>query len=280
MRSLKKALLAGASVIALTVGAPALATTFTFTGAIETGTIATTGTYRVTLGGATGGQSRSTLGGAGGYVLGDINLTAGDSFEVLVGGNGMSGNYAGGGGLSMFRTGAEIAIAGGGGGGISSSYGQGGAGGASIGGSGQGGSVLGVFGGAGGGGIYSDGAGYGGSLADGGKSMSNGAAGDAGYQGGPGGFGGGGGAGFHGGGGGGFTGGDGGYYSASTGGSSYLSGGFMNSVFTAGGATNWAFVSLDLLPAAPSQVALPGGMVLFGSALGGFMVMRRRKRAA
>lgn len=280
MRSFKKALLAGASVIALTVGAPAIAATFTFTGAIETGTIATTGTYRLTLGGASGGETRSTLGGTGGYVLGDLTLTAGDSFDVLVGGNGESGNFAGGGGLSMFRSGAEIAIAGGGGGGgSSSSYGPGGAGGANIGGSGNGGFLgPGAFGGGGGGGVNSDGAS---SIAQGGKSIPNGAAGGAGYGGGAGGFGGGGGAGFHGGGGGGFMGGNGGYYSTvSTGGSSYLSGGFMNSVFTAGGATNGAFVTLDLLPAAPSQVPLPGGIVLFGSALSGFMVMRRRKRAA
>lgn len=62
MIALKKALLAGASVIALTVAAPAIAATFEFTGSIEIGTIDTTGTYRVTLGGASGGAAGGTGG--------------------------------------------------------------------------------------------------------------------------------------------------------------------------------------------------------------------------
>lgn len=121
----------GVSALALLTASESRAATFefTFTGAVQTGTITQSGTYRLTLGGATGGQyqvggvSAGYYGGVGAALGGTLYLSAGTQFSVLVGGNGESffdERAGGGGGLSYFNINMDStieAVAGGGGGG-------------------------------------------------------------------------------------------------------------------------------------------------------------------
>ncbi len=79
---------------------------FVHTAAIQTYTVPTTGRYRLEVwgaqGGTTSGFSNNGTAGRGGYVVGEINLTAGQVLNVYVGGQGtnrtnLSANLASGG---------------------------------------------------------------------------------------------------------------------------------------------------------------------------------------
>jgi hypothetical protein len=207
-------------------------TTFGYTGSIQYGTIAATGTYEITAYGAEGGAALyyGVLGGLAGAVGGDITLQAGAVLEIVVGGNGASTQDGGGGGGGSFVIetfdGAEPvniieAVAGGGGG--ASVFGTGGAGGPTtyVPGSGQ--SPAGGVGG-----LASGGGGFtGGTNGNPGSVNGTSFSGGAGPSGGAGGFGGGGGSGYGtGGGGGGYVGGNGAFAfnSGGQGGSSYFNG--------------------------------------------------------
>ncbi len=120
-------------------------TTFDYTGGMQTFTVPATGNYQLEVWGAQGGSSIGD-GGYGGYAIGDIYLTAGQTLYVYVGetptgatggynggGNGilLDGYGAGGGGASDIRIGGtslsnRIIVAGGGGGGSQGSGGSGG----------------------------------------------------------------------------------------------------------------------------------------------------------
>ncbi len=145
---------------------------FTYTGAIQTYTVPLTGIYEITAAGAEGGQAASRgfgPGGSGAVLSGQVMLTSGTTLDVVVGGQGGSGEYSGGGGGGSFvyvPGAAQPLVAAGGGGGAWASGGfnalTGTAGGSSggpnagaggVGGSGGGGgSFGGVIGGDGGGG--------------------------------------------------------------------------------------------------------------------------------
>ena len=202
---------------------------YSFTGALQFGTVATTGVYLLDAFGAQGGASSQygTAGGNGAMADDRLTLTANEKLEIIVGG--MGGSSAGGGGgggggtFVLANTGPAgayqlILAAGGGGGG-----GRTGAGGGGVVANGSGYGGNGVYGG-GGSGVRSDGvSASGASGGGGGFNQTNGYAGGAGglaatysgavSAGGSGGFGGGGGgssAGSSGGGGGGYSGGLGG----------------------------------------------------------------------
>jgi hypothetical protein len=285
--------LGGASAVAIIAGAALNAATFdfSFTGAMQSDTTTQAGTYRISIGGASGGDGAIFSGGTGARILGDVYLGAGSYFKVLVGGNGESGFVeTGGGGMSYFRAGANLAVAGGGGGAAGYSF-DGGNGGASASdGGGTGGGGAGTAGNTGGGGAsayFGGGGGGAGIDQNGGDAFGPYAGmGSGGGQTGPtfaggtgryvGGFGGGGGGSSPSGvgGGGGYFGGGGGYFGG--GGSSHFSSLFTNTSMFDGGATNGAYVSIDLIaPIAP--VPLPAGALLMGTALAGFGALRRRK---
>jgi hypothetical protein len=212
--------------------------TYSFTGTAQFVHVTATGVYTIAAYGASGGnntQNTRLVGGDGGLTSGEFNLTAGETLEIVVGGEGQNGPDGGGGGGGTFILGKVtggsytlLEVAGGGGGAgafaggatgngrsnagtgvggtggvgfppaTGNNGGGGGGGGAGAKGSGAAGSVGGAYAGGGGG---THGGGY------------YGGAGGAGSA--TGGFGGGGGAGYGsqeggGGGGGGYTGGDGG----------------------------------------------------------------------
>jgi len=208
-------------------------TTYNSAGSTQTQTITASGYYQIDANGAQGGSGDggNNLGGAGASVGGDIFLQAGDTLEIIVGGQGQpsSGSGGGGGGGSwVFDTtggGAQnlIEVAGGGGGGgfghsarglPGSANSTGNAGGGAehgVGGvSGGGGGGGAEEGGGGGGGGYGGGGGGGIGLAGNGGAEGGGLGGSGGGGGGAGGYGGGGGGGYSGGGGGGGYGGGGG----------------------------------------------------------------------
>jgi hypothetical protein len=65
----------------------ARADNFSFTGSIQTFTVPTTGTYNITAYGAQGGLVTSGYaGGLGAEIGGFVNLTAGQTLSILVGG--------------------------------------------------------------------------------------------------------------------------------------------------------------------------------------------------
>jgi hypothetical protein len=231
--------------------------TYSFTGSIEYVTVAATGVYDILAYGAQGGAGYSgNRGGYGAEIGGDFNLTAGDVLEIIVGGQGESGNFGayyggGGGGFSAVidkTTGADLVVAGGGGGagfdsgnggygqaaagaglpgtdGGAGSGAQGGA--AGTGGNGGGAPTNSYGGGGGGGGFKSDGGQHGAGSGAGGQFTAGGEGAD--FNGSEamnsGGFGGGGGGGVNGGGGGGgYSGGGGGDGNGDSGGGggSYL----------------------------------------------------------
>ncbi|HEY2541183.1 MAG TPA: PEP-CTERM sorting domain-containing protein [Stellaceae bacterium] len=208
---------------------------FSYTGSLVDFTVPTTATYQILAFGAQGGNTLGVSAGAGGLgaeIGGDVDLTAGETLQIAVGGMGGSistlGGGGGGGGSFVVGPGnTPLIIAGGGGGGgflLNNPIGIPGGGGltgpdggagaigsgisnAGTNGNGGGSSEGGLFGadnGGGGGGFFSSGAGSGADgLASGGEGFLEGLAGGANG----GGFGGGGGAKGGAGGGGGYSGG-------------------------------------------------------------------------
>jgi hypothetical protein len=280
-RHMKKLLLAGASLLALTAASSsARATVFGFTDAPVDWTVPDTGTYDIVAYGAQGGIGDLASGGLGAEIGGDFNLAAGDRLEIFVGGMGGNGPGGGGGGGGSFvidsTSGLKLAIAGGGGGGGGSLTGDGGPGGIT----GDGGNGGGSHGSGGG---YGSGGGGGGFLSGGGFTFGTGGPGGAfpnpnGGTGGPGGgiggaVGGAGGGGTGGGGGGGYSGGGGGGNGLGGGGGGSYDGG-SNQVLVAGEHSGNGLVSI-----AAVGVPEPGSLALLTTGLAGLMFGRRRGRA-
>lgn len=119
---LRRMLLAGASAIAMLVGAGAGQAEIWDSPGGYTFVAPSTGTYEFGVIGATGGWStyNGVHGGAGAAISGEITLTAGESVDLIVGGAGQNGDFTGGGGgLSAIKArGSEgpFIVAGGGGG--------------------------------------------------------------------------------------------------------------------------------------------------------------------
>jgi len=186
--------------------------TYNYTGGVQSYTATVNGAYKLEAWGAQGGNDTAgTPGGLGGYASGTINLTAGQTLNIYVGGQGGTSNYnsgtgssagwngggaggygSGGGGATDARIGSsKIIVAGGGGGAAgwnSTSY-AGGTGGGATGGTGIGnGSYTPAYGGSqtagGAGGNWSNT--ESGSLGKGGDSVSGsgGGGGGGGYYGG------------------------------------------------------------------------------------------------
>jgi hypothetical protein len=241
-----------------------------YNGRIVSDTITTSGVYDITVYGAQGGAARGGAGGLGAAVSGDIFLQAGTVLEIVVGGEGANGKYAGGGGGGSFvietydgsnAVDTILAVAGGGGG--AGSHGAGGAGrsvasGGNGGGYGPGPGGVGPAPGkggddGGGGGGYTGGAGSRGRAGtpggDSGKTFLGGI--PSGPSAGRGGFGGGGGGGYSGGGGGGgYGGGGGGGYADSDGGGgggSYLDSAFTNTSESGAAVYDNGVVGIDLV---------------------------------
>ena len=167
---MKHILLAGASVLALTVASPSAFAgldtySYSYTGTSETLQVADTGTYDIVAYGAQGGGASGNTGGYGAKAELLVTLTAGETLSIAVGGAGGSGNYGGGGGGGSFIAAGSTAlvVAGGGGGatwianGLSST---------ATGGSGLGGSASNA---GGGGGFLASGSTYSGILFTGGS---------------------------------------------------------------------------------------------------------------
>jgi hypothetical protein len=275
---------------ALAIGGGARATTFDFTGAVQTFDVLTTGIYDITAAGGQGG-----FGGGGAVIGGDVKLTAGETVIILVGEGDTptSGAGAGGGGgtfVSLSPAGPSaldnlLVVAGGGGGGddgnangglgLASGAGTGDGGGGGI--AGGGGGFLGG-GGLGGGGASGGGSGYSGGMAAGGTGDVDGGAGGAGGGGGP----------VNplytiGGGGGGYTGGDGSdgcpCAQFGGGGSSYLIASATEAVSTAGGNSGDGYVTIDYVgPAVPETSTW--AMILLGFAVVSLAGCRISRKAA
>ncbi|PRC93264.1 PEP-CTERM sorting domain-containing protein [Solimicrobium silvestre] len=108
------------------VGASAQAVPFTYTGSIVDYTITTSGVYDLTAAGAQGGSGNGvgTTGGLGAQISGDLFLTTGTQLGIVVGGQGLTGNFGGlaggggGGGSFVYIIGSTspLIVAGGGGG--------------------------------------------------------------------------------------------------------------------------------------------------------------------
>jgi hypothetical protein len=124
---------------------------FSYTGSVQTFTATTAGTYDLQLWGASGGND-GQIGGKGGYATAKMALTAGQTINIYVAGQGTgcvantgggwngggnaggSGCSGGGGGATDIRSGGtalanRVIVAGGGGGGGNGGLGVGGAGG-------------------------------------------------------------------------------------------------------------------------------------------------------
>lgn len=94
---------------------------FDYTGTEQIFSISKTGKYKLEVWGASGGNTSNYSGGYGGYSVGKINLTEGDTIYINVGGSGSnssSGTVAGGynGGGSCYAQGSYSAKSGSGGG--------------------------------------------------------------------------------------------------------------------------------------------------------------------
>jgi large repetitive protein len=170
---------------------------FSYTGSVQTFTATTAGTYDLQLWGASGGND-GQIGGKGGYATAKMALTAGQSINIYVagqgtgcvtnsgggwngGGNaGTAGCSGGGGGATDIRSGGtalanRVIVAGGGGGGGNGGLGVGGAGGGLTGQAASGGGGTQSAGGSGTGA---------GSLGQGGNRSGDGGGGGGGYYGG------------------------------------------------------------------------------------------------
>jgi len=234
-------------------------TTFNYTGGMQNFVAPSTGSYSIEAFGASGGDVTSyypTIGGEGGYAIGEVSLTAGQSVFVYVGGKGedrlgnhpyssctsaaggyngggmtsSAGNSTPGGGASDVRIGGTalidrvIVAGGGGGGGWNYSVGGDGGGLTAENGTNTGGTGTGAYGGSQ---ISGGNMGAGGSSC----SVTSGSLGQGGDGGGSSAGGGGGGGGYYGGGGGGYSDGGGG-------GSSYIGGVSSGSVAIGGNVGN------------------------------------------
>jgi hypothetical protein len=111
-------LLAGAAALACSAAPAQAAKVFSYTGSIASWTVPKTGVYAITTWGAAGGDP----GGLGAEMGGDIELTAGQVLDLVVGGRGVGsvseGAAGGGGGTWVFVAGSSspLVVAGGGGG--------------------------------------------------------------------------------------------------------------------------------------------------------------------
>ena len=277
--------------------------TASYTGAAQTFSIQTTGSYAFTIAGAKGGNgtlgSAPLQGAAGAIIIGTYTLNAGAVLNIIAGGQGGSapgyGGGGGGGGSFVYNTTTSqlIAVAGGGGGGgsqsggasggqITTDGGWGGGSGAGAGGvNGNGGQANPNDHGGGGGGFLT--AGQNSSSATGGRGYPT-LTGGANPRGSAGGFGGGGASSNEGGGGGGYSGGGGGsgfLHYGGGGGGSFQATGFTLTSATAGsnggaatpvGNFGNGYVSFYLLYAAPvpnSPSSMGGGGTFLASSLGG-----------
>jgi hypothetical protein len=97
----------------LVAGPSARADSISYTGAVATFDVTTTGTYVITAAGAQGGSGvGGAIGGSGAVITADAFLTAGTMLQVVVGGMGETGNFdgfwggGGGGGTFIFLSGA------------------------------------------------------------------------------------------------------------------------------------------------------------------------------
>ncbi len=297
---MRRPLLAATALLTLaasTVSAGAVPTTFAYTGALQTFTASSTGTYDIVAIGAGGGDSTSGAGlpgGLGARVEGSFDLIAGEVLSILVGGHGITGGTGGGGGGSFVVEvgGIPLLVAGGGGG--SSLFGGGdGTGVEGTGGGGAGGSGNPFSsGGGGGGGLLGNGATGGAGTSPrtglitnpgggGGLAFVNGGAGGAAASASPGagGFGGGGGRGDGGGGGGGgYTGGTGGFSGLAQGGlggSSFDAGDLPVVTLAANVGDGSVVISALSLP--PTSVPEPASLALLGASLVGAGLVRRRQ---
>ncbi len=279
-----------AALAGLVAAATAHATPFSYSGAIETYTVAESGLYAITVIGAAGGTSLyGNAGGQGAEVSGVFSLSAGTVLSILVGQQGYGGYGAGGGGGSFVVSGdgSPLAVAGGGGGAYLNANDAADAGTSAA---GTGGGASGRA--AGGGGLLGDGAAlytsytwfYG---APGLAFASGGAGGTGGTSGAQGGFGGGGGGGtYGGGGGGGYIGGDGGAaYGAGGGGGSFIDPGALDPLLLAYASTGDGSVTITELAAAPllapatsADVPEPASLGLFAGAAVLLRALRRRGR--
>jgi hypothetical protein len=278
---MKRFLLAGALLLAVTTAAHAQRFEFDYTGTLVTFTAPINGTYQIVAFGAQGGNAVGASGGRGAEIGGDFTLTQGETLQIAIGAAGsQQSGYNGGGGGGTFVVGpdsAPLVIAGAGGGGGSVDIGLGSAGPGLTGpdgGNGDAGVYAGGAGGTGGGGGGgSGGGGGGGFLSAGGNSTvitsSPGATGGGAFPdltGGTvgGGFGGGGGGGSTapgGGGGGGYSGGGGGtlshhpvFVSGGGGGGSFDAG--TNQILVAGAWTGNGEVIINLV--SPVFAGTPG----------------------
>ena len=99
----------------------------TLSGGIQSWTVPHTGTYTITVygaQGAIGSSSSSKAGGKGAKISGQFNLTKDDVIKILVGQQGLEGDYMGGGGGGTYVVTSDntaLIIAGGGGGGMGTS---------------------------------------------------------------------------------------------------------------------------------------------------------------
>ncbi len=289
---MRLATLLGTSLLALTTWSSiASATTFSYTGGLQSFTATTAGTYDIVAFGAQGGSGFSA-GGLGAEIGGDFVLTAGETLQIAVGGMGSSNHdgYGGGGGGSFVvaPSSTPLVIAGGGGGGGAFMTGGGGL--ATTGGTGTGGTGGSESGGGGGGGFTT--AGTSNSSGGGGGGGYPGLIGGGGAYGGPnGGYGGGGGgsgqgAAGGGGGGGGYSGGGGatnGSDNGGSGGTSYDTG-LSNAdlILLSGVNTGDGSVTITLLADTVTAVPEPATLALLGLPLGllGLVTMRRRQGVA
>jgi hypothetical protein len=112
-----------AALAALALAAPVMrADSFTYDGILQSWIAPVTGTYRITVVGARGGEGTGCcgyVGGLGAEMAGTFSLTAGSVLEIAVGGRGASSLFSGGGGGGTFVVDTlnnPLIVAGGGGG--------------------------------------------------------------------------------------------------------------------------------------------------------------------
>ncbi|HWE99139.1 MAG TPA: PEPxxWA-CTERM sorting domain-containing protein [Caulobacteraceae bacterium] len=281
-QTIRRVLASSVSALALAaLAGQAEATTYDYTGAVQTITIGA-GTWNLTLAGAAGGSASGYAGQSGVISSGTVTFATPQTFELLVGGQGVYGFDGGGGGGGSFLfyqggggTPLALMVAGGGGGGVVHTY--------------VSGSVAYTHAGNGGGITYT-GKGYDGS---GGASYLDGSAGGAGgLNAGAGGFGGGGGGGGGNGGGGGGkdqqgVGSGGSTYYSSFGGYSFYGfggqGGFYsqpavsNQYAKSNNEENGYFTVVSSVVAAPEPSTWALSITGFG--LLGYILRRRARRA-